>query len=245
MNKKISISALSLLGVAVIGAGTFAFFNATAKKEFTGENAAKIGAVAIDANSKLEHEGNLNNINPGDNDASVPKENRNGTDHELSVTVKNTGSKSIMTRNIITIEAKDKDGKAVNLKKDGKTIVLLTEKTDSSKLGDSSKKDKENRGLSSATPIKLNVLADGTKAQAVVDGVALNGSEEKEEGVTKTENVFVYDLGLAKEVENELANGKIEITIETQALQYRNTGSEDDWKTFKETKIINEQGVEE
>lgn len=241
MKNKLKVAGLGIVGTAIVGAGTFAFFSA---KSDTTLEASKVGTVAIDATAEIKHEGDLNNLNPGDNDKTVPATNRKGTDHEFKINVKNTGNKSVMVRNIIEVIAKDKGGNAIDLKindDNGEHQVVLI--TDANKpeisLGDTSIAA-ENRGITNE-PLTLTYLDNNKKAEFVTEPFTLNGLEEKEDGVDIDAKSIVYDLGLAKEVTNELlAGGTIELNIKTQAMQYRNTG-DSDWKTiFEETKTVNQ-----
>lgn len=238
MNNKLKVAGMGILGTALVGAGTFAFFSAKSEKTL---DAAKVGTVAVEAGAELKHEGDLNNLNPGDNDKTVSATNRKGTDHEFKISVKNTGNKSVMVRNIVEVVAKNSEGKEVELKdKEGHQVVLITDAQKSElSVGDTSVA-KENRGMK-GDPIALTYAKDNKSATFTSDQFALNGTEEKEGGVDIDAKSVVYDLGLAKEVTNDLlAGGTIELKIKTQAMQYRNTG-DSDWKTiFEETKTVNQ-----
>lgn len=241
MNNKLKIAGMGILGTVFVGAGTFAFFSAKSEKTL---DAAKVGTVAVEAGAEIKHEDDLNNVNPGDNDKTVNAKNRKGTDHEFKISVKNTGNKSVMVRNIIEVVAKDSKNNPVALKinKDGQDhqVVLITDAQKSElSVGDTSIAG-ENRGMK-GDPIALTYSKDNKSATFTSDQFALNGTEEKEGGVDIDAKSVVYDLGLAKEVTNDLlAGGTIELKIKTQAMQYRNTG-DSDWKTiFEETKTVNQ-----
>lgn len=112
-NKKLAIAGVSALGLAAVGFGAFAFFSDTAEQDTTGT----VGTVDVTNTGKLELE-NAGNINPGDEDPTVPEGSTPGTSHKLSFGVKNQGNKSIVTRNIIEISVDshydtDEDGKLV------------------------------------------------------------------------------------------------------------------------------------
>lgn len=122
-NKKLAIAGVSALGLAAVGFGAFAFFSDTAEQDTTGT----VGTVDVTNTGKLELE-NAGNINPGDEDPTVPEGSTPGTSHKLSFGVKNQGNKSIVTRNIIEISVDshydtDKDGKLV-ITDDEKSPVL-------------------------------------------------------------------------------------------------------------------------
>lgn len=245
MNNKLKVAGMGILGTVFVGAGTFAFFSAKSEKTL---DAAKVGTVAVEAGAELKHEGDLNNLNPGDNDKTVNAKNRKGTDHEFKISVKNTGNKSVMVRNIIEVVAKDSKNNPVALKinKDGQDhqVVLITDAQKSElSVGDTSIAG-ENRGMK-GDPIALTYSKDNKSATFTSEQFALNGTgegAETEKDVNIDSKSVVYDLGLAKEVTNDLlAGGTIELTIKTQAMQYRNTG-DSDWKTiFEETKTVNQQ----
>lgn len=112
-NKKLAIAGVSALGLAAVGFGAFAFFSDTAEQDTTGT----VGTVDVTNTGKLELD-NAGNINPGDEDPTVPEGSTPGTSHKLSFGVKNQGNKSIVTRNIIEISVDshfdtDKDGRLV------------------------------------------------------------------------------------------------------------------------------------
>lgn len=248
MKNKLKVAGLGIVGTAIVGAGTFAFFSA---KSDTTLDSSKVGTVAINANATIEHEGKINNLNPGDNDKTVPGKNRKGTDHELKIDVTNTGNKSVMVRHIIEVVAKNakREGVALKIDKDNAEhqVVLITDADKSEfSLGDTSVQEKDgeektkDRGLKKE-PLTLTYTKDNKKAEFITEPFALNGTEETEEEAEGTSKSMVYDLGLAKEVTNELlAGGTIELKVTTQAMQYRNTG-DSDWKTiFEETKTVNQ-----
>lgn len=112
-NKKLAIAGVSALGLAAVGFGAFAFFSDTAEQDTTGT----VGTVDVTNTGKLELD-NAGNINPGDEDPTVPEGSTPGTSHKLSFGVKNQGNKSIVTRNIIEISVDshfdtDEDGRLV------------------------------------------------------------------------------------------------------------------------------------
>ena len=221
--KKLLIASASTLGLAAIGLGAFAYFNDSADLEAT----ATVGTVDVSATGSLAHSGGLNNLNPGDNDPTVPKNYRDGSDHELSFEVENNGTKSVMTRAVIKVTGEDANGaiSALDLMN-----IILSEKTATTALDDT--KSPANRdSITVLTPTGHNtnelVYIVGDTADW-----ALNGTEETETGVTGTTMTKKFDLGLKKEVSAEAWEGAtITITVEVQAMQYRNTGS-GEWDTI-------------
>lgn len=110
-NKKIVAVAASLVAAsAILVGGAFAFF---VDKDWTSDTGTN-GTVFIEVED-LEFT-NSENINPGDYDKDVwtdAIENgstpslREGTEHKLTFRVDNVGTKSIMTRNVITISCEN------------------------------------------------------------------------------------------------------------------------------------------
>ena len=107
-NKKkfVAIGASVLAAVTLITAGTFSFF---IDKDWTSDT-GKNGTVYLNVKDLVFT--NSENINPGDYDKDVYIESvknnstsslREGTEHKITFTVDNVGTKSVMTRNLITI----------------------------------------------------------------------------------------------------------------------------------------------
>ena len=222
-NKKMLIAGASALALGVIGMGAFAYFTDSANVQTT----TTVGTVDINATGSLVHSDGLNNLNPGDNDPTVPEGYRGGSDHELSFNIENVGTKSVMTRAVITVTGKSGN---TDLTYEQLMNVLLAEKTTDTALDDT--KSPANRG--SIVPL----IPTGHNANEVIyvigdtAGWALNGTEETETGVTGTTMTKKFDLGLKKEVSAEAWEGaNITITVEVQAMQYRNTGS-GEWDTI-------------
>lgn len=235
--KQIITGGLLSLSAGILGVGTLAFFKDAKTNKL--EN-IKVGSVTMEVGTEIAHEGGINNINPGDNDKTVPANNNKGTDHEFKISVKNTGSKSVAVKNIIKITA-TKDGNKIDLSDaNNNGIILVTPKDGELKVGDSSTKG-GGRGLKN-DPLKFQLSEDGTEMYYVSDETYLNGSDEKEPTAKGDSFESVYDLGLAKEVENELSGAEINIEIQTLALQYRNTG-DNDWKLIFKDELVVPQDV--
>ena len=226
-NKKMLIAGASALALGVIGMGAFAYFTDFANVQTT----TTVGTVDINATGSLVHSDGLNNLNPGDNDPTVPEGYRGGSDHELSFNIENVGTKSVMTRAVITVTGKSGN---TDLTYEQLMNVLLAEKTTDTALDDT--KSPANRG--SIVPL----TPTGHNANEVIyiigdtAGWALNGTEETETGVTGTTMTKKFDLGLAKEVSAELWEGAvITIKVDIEAMQYRNTGSGEWTNMFSHT----------
>ena len=139
-NKKLKIASASLLGLGLVAAGSFAFLSDSAstlqqsKVGQVGVNAdMSISHIHMDReahawykySSLTGNPPNLDgfptydsmfvtapdNINPGDNDPNVPIENEQGTDHEINISIENTGTKSIITRLVLELTGVKADGK--------------------------------------------------------------------------------------------------------------------------------------
>ena len=225
--KKIMIASASTLGLAVLGLGAFAYFNDSAELDAT----ATVGTVGVTAEGSLAHTGGLNNLNPGDNDPTVPENYRDGSDHELSFEVKNNGTKSVMTRAVIKVTGKDANGaiSALDLMN-----IILSEKTATTALDDTkSPANRDSITVLAPTGYNTNELVYIVGDTAAW---ALNGTEETETGVTGTTMTKKFDLGLAKEVSAELWEGAvITIKVDIEAMQYRNTGSGEWTNMFSHT----------
>lgn len=235
---KIKTIALLSLSAVMVAAGSFAFFSD--KKE--SKQTAKVGTLELEYGSNIAHQNGLNNINPGDNDKSVPKDNRPGTDHELLIRTKNTGTKSAVVKHIIKVTA-TKNGHPIELISDeGRRLLLFTptEKENLDTIGDTSV-SKQNRGMGNADPINFKFNNDFTSMYYVSPEYPLNGTEELD--AQKDTIAKVYDLGLSRFAENEFAGAEINIEIQTLAMQYRNTGKSEWTNIFKDELTIKQDPI--
>ncbi len=265
--KKLAIASISLAGVATLGLGAFAFLSDQATTAFN----ALTGRVSIAVDGNIKHfssgteadQEGIDNINPGDNDADlVGMSNiRLGSDHEIEINVKNTGNKSIITRNVISIRVLDGETpiyhKWTDNGKDMSAILIHGDtRTDGDKLGMSknhqvpnanstawwqnSEYDEATQTLKIWTkPVVLNGIGDNAEKES--------GGELPTTGTNKdhSDKYYMYDIGMMKEVGqfkedsagnitndmatklNNLAGKKVEVTVEVEAMQYRNTSNED------------------
>lgn len=268
-NKKLLLAGLSIAGVAAIGASAFAFLSAESEKTLT----AKTGTVSMAATVNMEHsysgtQGDaISNVNPGDNDPTVPDGSRDGNDHEISVDVNNTGNKSITTRNVIKIQVLDgitpldhhialADGKVSS------AVLLYYDATNKEAVGNSKDHTVPGAPASGADWTTADWIdsvswdEDSKTLLVYTKPIVLNGTGdnvETETGVTEISKSYTYDLGLSKNVGqytddnketpyasnadalNSLYGKTISVTVDVQAMQYRNT-SDSDWQTiFTET----------
>jgi len=243
-NKKKIIMGSSVAAVVLLGIGAFAYLSDTD----TDYDNSKVGTVDVSlteqANGKkvqITHSDDLDNINPGDNDPTNPDDNRPGTDHELTFEIQNDGTKSVITRTIITVSGVDKDGNDLSIADLEK--VILSEKADATEEASDNDKDKDD----GKTIVVLGKSGDSKDGKGVVyiignrdsaDGISdvINGTgdnkEEEDNGVTGPVR-RTFDIGLAKEVtkDSPLMGATLKFQVEVQAMQYRNTG-DDDWDTI-------------
>ena len=130
-----------------------------------------------------------------------------GVSNDLSFTINNTGSKSA-------------DIKAV--------ITVASEKAMSS---DHEYKVTDNNGIE----LTGELSADGKTLVYTVDDVTINGSAEKETGITTTAHTYDYQFEMDADASNDWQNIKANVTIEVYAKQHRNTeGLGSDWTSIVE-----------
>lgn len=232
--KKKLLSALSIMcAFALIFGGVFAFFSDSALLNET----AKVGTVDVEVDGGLIHSNNLNNLNPGDNDPDVPNDYRSGTDHELSFTVTNNGNKSVVTRTLIEVSGVKKDNTTKLTVDELKNIILseklnVTEQTTQNSIANSDT-GKQTEIIRLAPngfeDNKLFYVIGGTSDRGIQD--VLNGTGDDAETETNVDdNILVktFDIGLDKDVTNEMFQGAtITFKVTVQAMQYRNTGDEE------------------
>ena len=229
-SKKRKVTVLTLLAsVVVIGGGTLAFFSAESTKKTEGV----IGTVVL-GDIKLNLE-NAENFNPGDEFIENSYKGKT-TPHALTFSVKNNGSKSIRTRNIIDISFKDNNDLDPN-------SFALFEKTNNGNVDLST--------LKNLDVSKFVFEKDGKKTlRYVIQGANLNANsgienddvaEQNRDSMklneAKTEVSYAYQLGLSPNVKDVYQGSGFTVDLTAQALQYRNTKgngvteSDADWKT--------------
>ena len=220
--KLVCACAAGVTALAIVGSMGLAFFTDTDKTEA----AAKAGSVKINV-SDLEIE-NADNVNPGDEDIDIPDGSREGTSHDFTFTVTNSGNKSVVTRNIITLTIK-KDGDVL----DAGVLALYENRKELAK------KYVQLDGSTDFIPIEDYNNGKIVAVRYIVTGASLNGTgdaAEIEEGIKSTKQDYHYDLSLAYEATNGYQLADIKADIEVQAMQYRNT-KDSTWETvFTDTK---------
>ena len=231
--KRISILAV-VLAFAIIFTGAFAFFSDSSMFD----DSAKVGTFDIEVTVGLTQSKGLKNLNPGDNDFTVPEGNRNGSDHELSFTINNLGSKSAMTRAVISVYGFTRDGQA--LTEEDLTAFGFAERATSKTAASDDDSDKRTE-ISFNDLIEKHEFKDG-KAIYIVgnnNDWVLNGTEETESVSSSTSLSKTFDVIFAKEIGNpsgyelfsDFEGATIHIDVEVQAIQYRNTG-DPVWETI-------------
>lgn len=242
VSKKIGIT-LAVLSVsaAAIAVGTLAMFNTQTESSVI----TAAGTVQIEL-SEVELS-NYKNINPGDNDPSIPKEASKGTSHKVTYAVTNMGTKSIQTRQTIILTATPKDSKKELI--DARYLKLYD-----------GRKELEDKTYILSNGKEVTKLKDGQRVIAVkytFFSDSFNGSEnayvvqkedpdseetyyiiEREGGdddafVVADDNGDVsqgyeFDFCLEDAAPNEYQGAKFNIYVAVEALQYRNS-VEEDW----------------
>ena len=208
-SKLICAGVAGLMAVAIVGSMGLAFFSDTGETKAP----AKAGSVTIDV-TDLEIE-NSGNVNPGDEDPDVPDGSREGTPHDFTFSVTNTGNKSVVTRNIITLSVSKN-----NTVLDANVLALYEDKKELSQKYVLIEGSEEYIPSANYTGGKIIAV------RYVVNGASLNGTgdaAEVESGITSNSQDYKYALSLALETTNEYQLADIKADIEVQAMQYRNT----------------------
>ena len=221
-SKLICAGVAGLMAFAIVGSMGLAFFSDTGETKAS----AKAGSVTIDV-TDLEIE-NSGNVNPGDEDPDVPDGSREGTPHDFTFSVTNTGNKSVVTRNIITLSVSKN-----NTVLDANVLALYEDKKELSQKYVLIEGSEEYIPSANYTGGKIIAV------RYVVNGASLNGTgdaAEVESGITSNSQDYKYALSLALETTNEYQLADIKADIEVQAMQYRNT-QDSTWDTvFTDTK---------
>lgn len=232
--KRISILAV-VLAFAIIFTGAFAFFSDSAMFN----DSAKVGTFDIDVEGGLTHSGGLNNLNPGDNDPTVPTENRPGSDHELSFEVNNLGNKSAITRAKIYVYGTGANGNP--LTQEELSQIIVSERNEGKEVVGDNDGDKYQQ-VTDNSILDASDFKEGKLIYIVGnnDDWTLDGTEENETVADGSSIIKTFDIGLRQEVGNpdgttikygNLEGANIHIDVEVQAIQYRNTG-DPVWETI-------------
>lgn len=236
--KKIAIIAGAVVAAAAITtAGVLATFTDNAVITST----ATAGSVDISvANLTLT---NANNINPGDHDIYMPddpNDPRNaGTQHDMTFTVTNLGTKSIKTRHVvrISLENESLDPSVFMINEDNAEIENSIRYIETAKglvPSDTYNAAKDGKALAVVYYIIENVL-DGAGKPLAADG--MSGVAEVENAVQTTSMDYKYNFGMDHRATSEYEKCKINISLEIQAMQYRNTTGSD-WAVLFNDNIV-------
>lgn len=236
--KKIAIIAgTAVAAAAITAAGVLATFTDNAVVT----QPAQAGSVDISVSGlKLT---NANNINPGDHDIYMPNDPsdpRNaGTEHDITFTVTNLGTKSVKTRHVvkITLENKNLDPSVFMINKNGAEIensIRYIETADGLVPSDKYNAAKNGKALAVVYYIIENVL-DGAGTPLSADG--MSGVAEVENPVQTTSASYEYNFGMDHRATVEYEKCKINVSLEIQAMQYRNTTGSD-WATLFNDNIV-------
>lgn len=262
MDKKKKIvltTGVGALSVIVVAGSAFALFTDKADDALIGT------AGTVDVNVADFKLSDNDNINPGDNDPDLPTEYIptegdplydptnptkavpvKTTDHNLTFTVTNDGTKSIRTRHTLVVSVHDDNGATLDARR-----LQLYEMLD---LTGAAKTKAENE-LTGKTYIyeadgaeqrvdNVEAIPDGVTVKAieyrftpdVFEGTGLSAEKEPElanavraDGGAATKD-YLYDLALDMETPNSYQGASVSIEATIEAMQYRNT-IQDDWKT--------------
>lgn len=230
IKKLLVIGVASVLAIGAVIGGSYAFFIDKAEDSTqgqAGEVTIAMGPLALT---------NANNINPGDNDETKSSTSRGGTSHDFTFSVENKGNKSIMTRNVITINVADGTLPAYVYSLKTSTNRELGEKFYS--LDGRTFVSANNIGVSDLSSVKYvryitpQVALNGVGANAEIDADSTTNSVEGANPSADITSVdYTYLLKLIKAAGDEYEKSDLTIEVEVQAMQYRNTGDED-WVTL-------------
>lgn len=219
--KKIILSAfIGILSIGLIGFGTYAHY----KSNNTTTIIPTMGTVEVKITD--ENLTNPNNINPGDNDPTNPSGVRKGTNHDLTFKVTNHGNKSVVTRHVLDITV-DEENLHPSTYMMLKNNVELPNKYYIMKNGD----------VVEASTVANAFDTNITAVRYIINSDSFNGvgtNAETENSVTLTTNNYSYQLGMKKEAKNIYQGKNVFVKTRVEAMQYRNTKS-DDWKTVFES----------
>ena len=235
--KKLLAVGASVLGCAAVGFGAYAFFI----DDDSVVTSTKVGTVDLTVTGELLHEDAYGDsiaiLNPGDNDPESPEDSRPGTDHELSITYTNNGNKSVITRAIVTVSATDVNGDPVDVTELDEILIGLN--NEATGIGDTvTLEGKQNielipfehhykPGLMGSTAVYI--IGGEYMSPYILSGVGEDAEIELDingDAYPNSQNL-TFEIGLDSYVESDsnLYGATVNINVEIQAMQYRNTGS--------------------
>lgn len=259
MKKNKIIIGSSVAALAIIGMGAFAFFSDHAEDDTVGT----VGTVdVIIPESGALDLSNKENINPGDEKTPYDPENPGATTpHKLSFGVQNDGTKSIRTRNIIDIIVTSAEGDNLD-----PTVFALSEKADEDPWANTELSELTDLDVTKFTYVNDD---DQTVLRYIITGASLNGEAGKLEDADITAddvardsvavldedavNAVMYDYylsmegyladedGVVVDALDAYQGATVQINLEVQAMQYRNTTGNDvdgDWVTVLTDTVV-------
>ena len=222
MTKKTKIicaCAAGLTALAIVGSIGIASFKDKDTKEETSKSDSIVNddRIIIEV-SDLEIE-NANNISPGDEVVNALE----GTSHDFKFTVTNSGNKSVVTRNTITLTIK-KDSNVL----DADVLALYENGTELVE------KFAQVEGKDYFIPYEKGLSGKIEAIRYVVTGASLNGTgiaAEIENDIKSNKQDYSYDLSLAHGATEGYQLADITIDIEVQAMPYHKD-KDSKWETL-------------
>lgn len=244
-NKKKIVAIAGTLGVAavaVVGASLALFTDKT-------DGSVKGTAGTIDITLDNLTLSNPDNINPGDSDPDMPTKyvptegdplydasqpNKeveiSTTEHALTFTITNDGTKSMRTRHTLVLSVKDTEGNYLDA-----DVLSLWE--DSKELTGKSYIGTDDKEYTELTDVPASVTIKAVKyvfTPDIFDGFGLQAETETASTVKATANAaatkdYTYILAMDKDTKNEYQGATVTIETLFEGMQFRNT-TQDDWK---------------
>ena len=260
-NKKKIIAGAIAGALAVLTVGSFALFSDFDSKSVNGAG----GTVNLSLSTvTLE---NAQNINPGDEDLDAPKEyvpepgdplynpddpdspvDIPTTNHDLTFSVSNNGTKSVRTRQTILIKITKGDETlnpdAFYLADDSRAVEISDWDQVSKSYVDAD--GNEVSSPEEAEAIKYVIISD------VFDGLNNPGefgdnAEVEDAATVKEDNgevtkQYTYALAMAKNSKNIYQDAIVDIDVVVEAMQFRNTTG-DDWQVISTEHVSGSTGI--
>ena len=234
MNKKLKLTAVvSLVAIVALASGAFAFFSSTdeqTKDAIAGTVDMEVSDIVFD---------NAENINPGDNDPSLPEDpNRpEGTPHNISFSLENIGTKSIRTKHEITLTMEDEtlDPSVffildINNEEVVKKYYLVNDEF----LTQEQYNALVSEGEVFCSAVKYVIASD------IFDGVGENSEKEDHSTIKevdgKATNSYTYQLAMNQVATDKYQGKNVNINVSVFAIQYRNTDASG-WYKISDTNL--------
>jgi hypothetical protein len=243
-NKKKIVAIAGTLGVAAVAVA------GASLALFTDKTDGNIDGTAGTIDIRLDDLdlSNPDNINPGDSDPDMPKTyvptegdplfdpaNPNKeveistTEHALTFTITNDGTKSMRTRHTLVVSVKDTQGNYLNA-----DVFSLYE--DSKELTGKSYIGADDKEYASVAEVPADVTIKAVKyvfTPDVFDGFGLQAEKEDASTVKSGDKAaskdYTYILAMDKDAKNEYQGAVVMVETLFEGMQFRNT-VQDDWK---------------